>query len=293
VTRDGTSSPITELEGDIGYPRLSPDASKLAVAIGSDLWVLDLARGVVPSRVTFAGVARFLPLWTPDGQHLTHADGITAENRILVTASDGTLAQDTLLPLGPRAFPTSWSPDGRYLMYGLGPDGTATGSRDVRLLTRTGARTETAPFIETTFNERGAVLSPDGDLVAYVSDKSGRDEIYVRPFLAAGAEVRVSGGGGREPVWARSGDEIFYRSPTALVAASVARDASGIRVGEEQRLFADSYRRDASTASGTYANYDAFPNGDFVMLADPEPIDDSTLAIVLNWFEDLRARVPN
>jgi hypothetical protein len=295
VARDGTSAPIAEMAGDLGYPRVSPDASRLALAVGTDLWVLDLARGVpVPNRVTFSGIARFLPIWTRDGERLTHSDDVAPRTRILLTAADGSGQQDTLLPVGPRAFPTSWSPDGGTLLYTVGPDGTSTMSRDLRAVIRRGGAAESVPVIETAFSERGAVFSPDGAWIAYVSDKAaGRDEVYLRPFMAPGAEQAVSVGGGREPVWARSGDEIFYRGPTDFFAVSVERDAPSLRIGQPQALFRDRFRRDLSTAAGSYANYDVLSNGDFVVIADPEALAKPTPTIVLNWTQQLRARLPN
>jgi Tol biopolymer transport system component len=293
------------LDGVGWFPRFSPDGRRVAYGLSadaaaagpSDVWVLDVARAA-PTRVTFGGDNRYVPTWTRDGGWVTHADATGATNRIVSTAADGGARADTLLPLGDRRFPTSWSPDGRALAMYVGPQGTPTNSRDVWVLHVDGGRREAEPFVDTPYMDRAAVFSPDGSWMAYVSDKSGRDEVYARPFPGPGPEVTISVGGGDEPVWASSGREIFYRGVAELFVVSVERRGSVLNVGAPRLLFADSYRRDTGGAAAV-ADYDVSPEGDrFVMVEEPTALDetieaDARLRVVVNFFEELRERVPN
>jgi Tol biopolymer transport system component len=209
VVRDGTRSALAEITGMTWYPRSSPDGSRVAYGVSageslvdsSDLWVLHVARGT-RTRVTSTGNNRFLPIWTRDGARLTFADGNGPTNRLLWALADGSGRGETLLGEGTRRFPTSWSPDGRTLAFYSGGSYTkSTGAIWMRHLD--GAKRTTTPFVVTPFEERGAIFSPDGRwvaYVAYVSDKSGRNEIYALPYPGPGSEVTVSVGGGQEPV---------------------------------------------------------------------------------------------
>jgi len=305
VARDGSRSILTRLDGRAMYPRFSPDGARIAFGLiadntnSRDLWVFDVARGAL-TRVTFGGSNWVVPVWSPDGRSLTYADGTGADNRVLTTTADGSGVSDTLLPLAARRFPTSWSPDGRTLAYYAGGEaGTNSSPRDVWLLRRDGDRQATEPFVVTPFSEAGAIFSPDGRWLAFVSDKSGRNEVYVRPIDGSGWEVTISVGGGSEPVWAPSRDRMYYRHDGDLMTVSIEDAGSRLNVGTPQRVLEDPYRRDDQGAAGSLANYDAMPGGGgFVMVEDSAPEDSlvpasARLRLVLNWFEELRARTPN
>ena len=151
------------------------------------------------------------------------------------------------------------------------------------------------PFLVTPFEERGAVFSPDGRWLAYVSNESGQDEVYVRPYPGPGLEFTVSTSGGTEPVWSPDGSELFYRSQDQLMAVAV--DLGDTFRGETPRpLFADSYQRDLS-ATGGPANYDITPDGQrFIMVTLPEGSggtgEGPPVILVQNFFEELRQVVP-
>jgi hypothetical protein len=301
VARDGTRSPLADITGMTWFPRFSPDGSRIAYGVSasgdtgdpSDLWVLD-ARGA-RTRVTFTGNNRFYPIWTRDGTRLTFGDGTGATNRILSTLADGTGGLQTLMDVGTRRYPTSWSPDGRTLAFYVGG---VTNTRDIWMLHRDADKWTPAPFIETSFEERGAIFSADGRWVAYVSNKSGQNDIYARPYPGPGGEVTISVGGGREPVWAPSGRELFYRHAGKLLAVRIDETASSLTVGAPTRVFDDPYRLDTGGAQGGVANYDISPDGRrFVMVEEPRASNSGAPAapqiqVVLNWFEELKARVP-
>lgn len=131
-----------------------------------------------------------------------------------------------------------------------------------------------------------------------MSDKSGQDEVYVVPYPGPGVELTISAGGGAEPVWDRSGTEIYYRRGDDLRALSVERSGVELLVGAPTTLFSGPYLREEGGSNGGLAYYDISPTGDrFVMVEDAESQDAAVgeplqLHVVLNWFEELRARVP-
>ena len=305
VELDGTRSLLAELNDRAISPRFSPDGLRVAYATtttlgtgpDADLWVLDLARGA-RTRVTFGGNNRFYPIWTPDGTRLIHADGSGNQNRLLSTPADGSGGSDTLLALGDRRFPTSWSPDGRTLAYYVGPAGTPTNSRDLWMLHVDGDTHTEEPFVETPFTERGGIFSPNGRWIAYVSDKSGQNDVYARPFPGPGVEITISVAGGQEPVWAPSGSVLYYRNEDELLVVSVEETDQSLSVGAPSRVLDDLFMRNTDGAAGGVANYDIAPNGEaFVMVEDTSSDVGSALApqlyVITNWFVELRERVGN
>jgi serine/threonine protein kinase len=205
VDRKGQSTPVVP-EGldDAQCPRLSPDGRRLAVIRAGDLWVLDLA-GRPPIRLTFDGreSPHFSPLWTRDGQRIVYET--RSPSRLRVLPSDASSATPTMLGPDGHFHPYGWSADGGELVAArLGPN-------DIVALSMAG---ETAPrdVVVTPVEEgtEGLSVSPDGRWVAYAANPTGQTEIWVRPYPGPGAPVRVSPGGGAEPVWARSGRELFY-----------------------------------------------------------------------------------
>jgi serine/threonine-protein kinase len=153
VALDGTRAVLAELDDRAISPRFSPEGLRVAYATTTtngtgpeaDLWVLEPARGA-RTKVTFGGNNRFYPIWTRDGTRLVHADAPDNQNRLLSTPADGSGGSDTLLALGDRRFPTSWSPDGRTLAYYVGPAGTPTNSRDHLDASRGRGRGDTGAF---------------------------------------------------------------------------------------------------------------------------------------------------
>jgi serine/threonine-protein kinase len=301
VTRDGAPSTLAEVSGMAWFPRFSPDGSRVAYGASagrdfndaSDLWVVD-SRGA-RTRVTFGANNRFYPIWTRDGARLTFADGTGPTNRLLWAPADGSGGLETLLEVGERRYPTSWSPDGRVLaLYGGGgaagevrPDGGS--SRDLWMLHVEGDKRVAKPFVQTSFEERGAIFSPDGRWVAYVSNKAGQNDVYARPYPGPGGEVTISVGGGREPVWAPSGRELFYRREGKLLSVRIESSAMTMTVGAPAPVFDDPYRLDTGAAAGGVANYDIAPDGKrFVMVEEPQASpaggrDPVRLQVILNW----------
>ncbi len=308
VTRDGIRSPLTDVAGMTWFPRYSPDGTRVAFGISlsavlndpSDLWVIDLARGA-RTRVTFKDNNRFYPIWTRDGARLTFADSTAPTNHVLTAPADGSGGTQTLLDTGLRRFPTSWSPDGKTLALYVGGNSSTgqTGStRDIVVMRADDDKHTLTPFVATPFEERGAIFSPTGRWVAYVSNKSGQNDIFARPYPGPGNEVTISVGGGREPVWGPSGRELFYRQEGKLMVVRIEEGAALLNVGTPSRVFDDPYRLDTGGSQGGMANYDIAPDGKrFVFVEEQRPANTAAqpvvrLQVVLNWFDELKRRAP-
>jgi Tol biopolymer transport system component len=303
VTRSGRATTLAENAGMTWYPRFSPDGARLAYALSAgrnqldaaDLWVLDITRGA-RTRVTFKGNNRFFPIWTRDGMRLTFAESSGPSNRIVWALADGSGAPEMLLEEPTRAFPNSWSPDGRTLAYHLGGNGTNATQRDIWMLHLAGGTWTKKPFVQTPFEEAGAAFSPDGHWVAYVSRKAGRNDVYARPFPGPGPEVTISVDGGQEPVWGPSGRELFYRHEGRLLVAKIAEASDRLTAGSPSPVFDDRFVPDF-TGINAMANYDISPEGRrFVMVDEPAapkaPLEAVRFQVVLNWTDELKRRVP-
>lgn len=147
-----------------------------------------------------------------------------------------------------------------------------------------------APLVTTPFQDRAPVFSPDGRWIAYVSNKSGRDEIYVLPYPGPGPERTASTAGGREPVWSRDGTELFYRTEDQLMVVDVEL-GDRFHASQPRPLFRDVYERDAAGRCGV-PNYDVTPDGErFLMVRRDETTQGAAVVVVLNWTEELRRRL--
>jgi len=283
VDRKGVAEAATDTTRSYGYPSVSRDGRRMAFAIAeganTDIWVLDLHRGSL-TRLTSDAAIDLRPTWTPDGERVTFGSNRAGPMDLYWTRADGSEPEKVLLTAPLAQQPTSWSPDGRHLAYT--EEDPRTGF-DLWVLTLGGPRT---PFLRTAFDERGATFSRDGRWLAYTSNESARDEIYVRPFPGPGPKWQISTGGGSEPVWARSGEELFYRSGDKMMAVGVSTTPP-FQVQKPRVLFEGEYARPDPMTS-----YGVAPDGRFVMVRGETQSASSPLHVVLNWFEELKLRVP-
>ncbi len=182
-------------------------------------------------------------------------------------------------------YPMSASPDGQLLAFTELNPATGYDIWTLRLSDR-----KAQPFLQTPFNETTPRFSPDGRWLAYVSDESGRNEIYVQPYPGPGGKWQISTEGGKEPVWNRNGRELFYRTGGKMMAVDIATQPS-FAAGKPRVLFEGQYEPTVLTA----ANYDVSPDGQrFLMLKSGEAGEaaPTQINVVLNWFEELKRRVP-
>ena len=280
--RSGERLSVVSEPGGYRNPHLSPDGSRLAVQQTdqngrSDVWVIDLARGVKTRLTLDATNLHQLPLWSPDGSgivvkgtaargvHRWPAAGAGAEEQLSTTNFD----------------PNSYSPDGRYLVYMIL---NADTNRDIGVLPLFSDR-KPFLFLNSTANEAHGQVSPDGNWIAYESDESGTNEIYIQSFPTAGHKVRVSTAGGVQPRWRRNGRELFYLSGDRLMAVPV-QTMPGLKVGAPSPLFET--RVVPGGGLGTIANYDVTADGQrFLIASRSGDTDNPPITIVLNWLAAL------
>lgn len=264
--------------------RVSPDGTKLAahhMGGENDIWIYDFERETM-SRLTTDPQEDETPAWSPDGRSIAFASQRGGQRTILRVPSDGSKAPEPLIALDYHAHVSDWSPDGKWLVLDVdvGP------SRDVWLFDVEGSG-EPRPLLDSRFNEALARVSPDGRLMAYVSDESGRFEIYVQRFPELGEKELLSNEGGSEPVWSRDGRRLFYRSPTHVMAVNVT-PGSSLAFSSPEPVFEDRFYMPWDT----HTHYDALPDGRFIMLGGEGADATAHINVVVNWIEEVEARVP-
>jgi Tol biopolymer transport system component len=181
--------------------------------------------------------------------------------------------------------PNAWSPDGKLLAFNEITPNTGIGVWVCRLSDR-----KAQPLLQASFNESAPRFSPDGRWLAYISDESGRYEIYVQPYPGPGGKWQISTEGGTEPVWNPNGRELFYRSGDKMMAVDISTQPS-FTVGRPRMLFAGQYQ----PTPVTLPNYDVSTDGQrFLMLkpSEQEQTASTQINVVLNWFEELKQKVP-
>ena len=281
ANRRGAVERLPIPKGAYSFPRFSPDGRQVAVVIGSvgsSIWLFDRPQGTL-SRLTFDSNAS-RPTWTRDGSQIvfTRLQGSMADLRVVST--DGSTAAESLLAVpGVQIFQALFTPDGRTMVART----TMTSGRDIWRVPLDSTRT-LRPLLTSPADERGVALSPDGHWMAYTSDESGRQEVYVRAFPGMGGRRQVSLEGGVEPVWSPLGDEILYRDGPELISASVRASATAFDVVARRTLFTNPNY----LVGGYEPNFDISPDGQQLVLI--RTIGRSGgLSVTLNWFENLRA----
>ncbi len=300
VDRDGTVSVVDpEWEFDPGAPEvgveLSPDGSRAAVKIvtdaGEDIWVKELDAGPL-SRLTFDEATDRRPRWTADGRSIMFNSARGGQSDLWVQPADGTGSAEVLLDLEQPILEVQRSPDEEWFVLRLGGLAGVIGVRDLVGL-RVNA-TETVPLAAEPYDEKGAALSPDGRWLAYESNETGEDEIYVRPFPNVdGGKWQVSTGGGVNPRWAHGGRELFYVNGNAEMVAASVELAENFRVGSRETLFSLNERLIFWGAN--YAGWDVGPDDQRFFMVQFGSVDQdlssSDLIVVENFFAELNARV--
>jgi eukaryotic-like serine/threonine-protein kinase len=295
--RQGKSLGVLGPPGDYARgPAISPDGNRVAVdqldtgTAGNrdvrDVWVLDVARGV-RTRFTFDSVQDFSPAWSPNGTRLVFASnrGTAGAYGIYQKDSSGTGKEELLLQSGLPILPNSWSPDGRYLLY------SATGQNgrvELWVLPVAGGTppdSKPVPYLQEPYNERQGQFSPDGRWIAYSSDESGSNQIYVQSFPAGAGKFQVSTAGGLQPRWRRDGKEIFYISADGRLTAVDVKTSPKFETGAPQALF-DAQLTGVGLAR-PYFRYDVAADGKRFLVntvaadrAGPAP---TPITVIVNW----------
>ena len=280
VDRTGTATPFAAPPRRYVAPRLAPDDRKLLVGVEgpiADLWLYDISSGVL-SQTTFDASASY-PLWTLDGQRATFSSNKSGVPNLAWTDALRQGPTERLAVSDNLRIPGSWSPDGPTLAF---VEQTPATGRDIWLL-RLGGDRAARPFVGSPADESAPRFSPDGRSLAYVSNETGRTQVYVRSLTDPARTRPVSTDGGTEPVWARDGSELFYRAGTKMMAVKIAAGAE-MGVANPRSLFDGEFEKGTLDA----ANYDVTADHRFVMVQAAERTTaPPTLHVLLHWFDTI------
>jgi serine/threonine-protein kinase len=295
VDRQGKETTITAPPRAYAYPRLSPDGTRAAVWANdeeNDIWLWNLGRTTL-TRVTFDPGPDLYPVWTPDARRLIFSSERAGTRNLFWQPADGAGSVERLTESPNLQNAVSVSPDGTRLIFTEGAPKTREDVMQVEL----GGNHRATPLVQSLFNDRNGVISPDGRWLAYEADDSGQSEIYVRPVPNVNSGLwQVSTGGGTRPLWARNGQELFYISPAeALMRVGVERGQSWGATTPTMLLKTEGYFTAVRGNPGR--TYDISPDGQrFLMIklggGPGQTAAPPNLIVVQNWTEELKRLVP-
>ena len=276
VDRRGVATPITVEAQPYSDPRFSPNGNEVAVVVlrpggglAGDVWVLNVARSSV-SRLTFDGADQF-PDWTADSRRVVY-NTLRGDNGVYAKPSGGGAVEKLLAAKEGSIFEAMLTNDGKHVVYRIGgiPGDLYYVHRD--------SLDKSHTLLDSRFDERAPGISPNDRWLAYVSDETGRDEVYVRPFPEGSGRWLISASGGTEPRWSRDGKELFYRNADTLFAVQIlAPSPSEFAAGERTALFTGTFMHNPR-----HANYDVHPDGQRFIFLTGEDDDSGELMLVQN-----------
>jgi serine/threonine protein kinase/Tol biopolymer transport system component len=296
VDRNGKEEPLGTPPNVYRYPKISPDGTRLAVTISgknTDIWIWDLVRKTL-TRLTFDEKPEIQSIWTLDGKRIVFASGTSIPNNVCWKAADGTGEVEKIGSApGPTLLPWSFSSDGKNLVM---CEATGSTKADIGMMSMEGDHTRKPLLQNDKFNSVQPKISPDGRWIAYGSDESGKMEVYVRPFPEVNkGRWQISISGGSAPLWSPNGRELFYLTNENAVMATPVETTPSFSPGTPKILFQSNYSP-SNASSGT--PWDISPDGKrFLMIKLPGTVAPGSggplkINIVLNWFEELKQRVP-
>ncbi|MEX0736776.1 MAG: protein kinase [Bacteroidota bacterium] len=259
-------------------PRPSPDGHRLVAFIfepksrTSNLWIYDLQRGGGRTRLTSGLAIDTNPVWSPDGSKIAFARREGGEFAVVVRPATGVGAEEILFRSGRRTLPTDWSKDGEFLVCDMWSEASQW---DIAVI-RMNKEKKPVPFLQTPFMEFSARFSPDGRLLAYTSNETGQEEVFLRPFPGPGTALKISTAGGNFPVWSRDGRELYYTSPdNRTMSATILRKGPAVEIETVKALF---------QRSPFMRELEPFPDGArFLVNRVIEPKETDPITIVVNW----------
>jgi Tol biopolymer transport system component/predicted Ser/Thr protein kinase len=274
--RQGRSLQMAGPSANITGLSLSHDNARAAMSMYDqftpDIWLVDMMRHTSTRFTSDPGSERN-PIWSPDDSQIAFSSG----NRILQKISSGAEKEQVLLVSDSAVRTNDWSADGKLILYSRQDPKTRW---DLWVLPLDGDR-KPRPYLQSEFNETHGQFSPDGHWVAYDSDESGRQEVYVQQFPAAGGKWQISSAGGSEPKWRRDGKELFFLGADRGVMAVDIKTSPRFEAGIPRGLF-----QHASISMNDYTAYYFAPAADgqrFLMLSTPQGTEDAPITVVLNW----------
>ena len=277
----GTLGEAADYEG----LRLSPDGSRCAIEVRDprtgtiDVWIGDVSRGVT-TRLTAGEGINDSPIWSPDGERIVFSSNRTGHFDLYEIAARGGGGDAAILSSEDGKAPTDWSPDGGDIAFHQ--SGPSTGYKWE--IWKMSAKDHAAsPLIRKVANQTSARFSPKGDWVAYCSDESGSQEVYVQASGGGGDKRQVSKGGGCSPVWRRDGRELFYLAPDGRIMA-VAINEPALSLGAAEALFTVHIEESASDIS----LFDVTADGRRFLVNTRTEGPEPPLTVVVNWLSDRR-----
>ena len=300
MDRDGKFSPLRETPANYTNPAFSPDGKRLALEINdgrrSDIGVYEWERDTL-TRLTFTGDSNRYPGWTPDGQRIVYSSQEKGgELNLWWIRADGAGDAQRLTESKNAQRATAWRPDGKALAFRqTNPDP----GNDISILPIEGNEKsgwkpgEPKPFVDGSFIVDAPAFSPDGRWLAYHSVESGISEVYVRPFPGPGGKWQISTGGGYMPKWSRNGKELFYRTTDSkIMVATYTASGDSFRADKPQLWSPGQF----APFGGGVGNFDLHPDGKRFAVLKSQGTEQAPAVnkvnIVLNWFEELKRRVP-
>jgi serine/threonine-protein kinase len=291
VNRQGEPEALPTEPGSYEWPRLSPDGLRVAVTDRAmdgptDIWLLELERGT--RSLLTAGGYNLLATWAPDGETLHFAHGGAAADDLGVPGlyhrrADGTGSIENVVHGEHPRFPREITADGRALLFVEWHPETA---RDIWRVPLDGVGSAET-VLASDDDEFSPALSPDQRWLAYVSNESGRYEVYVRPWPDGGGRTIVSIGGGFAPAWAGDGSELYYRIGESLMVVAV-EGGDRFSAGAPRTLFEGRYQFGIHGSS----SYDVAADGRFLMIQANRREDPDRVYVVSSWFNELLRLVP-
>ena len=284
VDRGGRITPLPLPAAAYQEPSLSPDGKRIAFAMtdesGTNIWVYDIGRGTLGKR-TFGGQNLF-PIWTPDGEEILYCAGGFFQRlmRLRADGARGGEEMDVDVPSPGGQIPISWSDVHRTLLFQYNTETWRFSVEDEKA----------EPFLKHAgATLREARFSPDQTHVAYRSDESGRDEVYVVPYPGLGGKWQISTDGGAQPMWSPRGGELFYKNGNRMMAVEV-RTSPTFEAGTPRGLFETDL---PERIPGDPSRYGVTADGRFLVTApapNAENEDKPEIHVIVNWLETLRDR---
>ncbi len=279
---------------------LAPDGKHIAAhrhdGNGGDIWVTDLSRSTT-SRFTFdASQENSSPIWAPDGTRIVYASVRNGKSGLYQKLANNAGTEERLVESDATIVPVSWSPDASSIVYEVIDPKT---SLDLWMLPLSGDR-RPSPLLHTPFGESHGQISPDGKWLAYNSNETSRNEVYVQPFPGGAGKWQVSTSGGQFPRWRRDGRELFYMTQASggeMMAVDVGSSGSTFEAGTPKDLFDSTYINLAHTGTGQrgagpYHTFAVSSDGQRFLIPSPPASDTASLtmpiAVVENWAAGLR-----
>jgi serine/threonine protein kinase len=290
VDRNGNTEPLKLAPKAYLHPRISPDMHQLAVEIegpNHNFYIYDFARDVL-SQMTSDGVSHW-PVWSSDGKQLAYRSGPMGAFKMWQVPADRSHPAAQLPGAGTSQSAESWSPDGRELVY------TATtpeAGSHIMVESLEGDH-ESHPFADIKASAGSAKVSPDGHWLAYCSNETKTPQVYVQAFPGPGPKIQVSNDGGTDPVWKRSGGELYFRNGDRMMAVAVSTTPT-FTAEHPRTLWEGRYSHGMSTSCGppgaTSSNYDVTADGQrFLMIKDDAPYTavSKQVIVVLSWADEV------